>query len=62
MQDALEILITAYKSLGEDKLAADAERVLTLNRQAGRLLDDKPPPDEVSLGRKVWDYVGLDTN
>jgi outer membrane protein assembly factor BamD len=60
--DALEILIDAYKKLGEDKLAADAERVLTLNRQAGRLLDDAPAPGEISLGRKVWDYVGLDTN
>jgi outer membrane protein assembly factor BamD len=62
VQDALELLIDAYKKLGEDKLAADAERVLTLNRQAGRLLDDTPAPGEVSLGRKIWDYVGLDTN
>jgi len=62
VEDALEILIEAYKNLGEDKLAADAERVLTLNRQAGRLLDDEPPPAEVSLGRKLWDHIGLDTN
>jgi len=62
VKDALEILIDAYKGLGEDKLAADAERVLALNKQAGRLLDDEPPPGEVSLGRKIWDYVGLDTN
>jgi len=62
VEDALEILIAAYKHLGKDKLAADAERVLTLNRRAGRLLDDKPPPAEVSLGRKLWDYIGLDTN
>jgi outer membrane protein assembly factor BamD len=62
VQDALEILISAYKNLGEDKLAADAERVLILNKQAGRLLEDKPPPEEVSLGRKIWDYIGLDTN
>jgi len=62
VEDAMELLVEAYKNLGEDKLAADAERVLTLNRQAGRFLDDVPPPGEVSLGRKVWDYVGLDTN
>ncbi len=62
VEDALEILIVAYRSLGEHKLAADVERVLTLNRQAGRLLDDEPPPGEVSLGRKLWDYIGLDTN
>jgi outer membrane protein assembly factor BamD len=62
VEDALEILVDAYKNLGENKLAADAERVLVLNRQAGRFLDDEPAPGEVSLGRKVWDYVGLDTN
>lgn len=62
VQNALEILIEAYKKLGEDKLAADAERVLAVNRQSGRFLEDEPPPDEVSLGRKVWDYIGLDTN
>ncbi len=62
VEDALEILIEAYKHLGEDKLAADVERVLTLNRGAGRLLDDEPPPEEISLGRKLWDYIGLDTN
>ena len=62
VEGALEVLIDAYKALGKDKLAADAERVLTLNREAGRLLSDDPLPEEVSLGRKIWDYVGLDTN
>jgi len=62
VKDALEILIEAYKRLGKEQLAADAERVLTLNRQAGRLLDDKPPPGAVSLGRHAWDYIKLDTN
>jgi len=62
VEDALEVLIEAYRSLGKDQLAADAERVLTLNREAGRLLDDEPAPREVSLGRKIWDYVGLDSN
>jgi len=62
VEDALKILIEAYRQLGEDKLAADAERVLTLNRQAGRLLNDELPPGQVSFGRKLWDYIGLDTN
>ena len=62
VEDALEIMIDAYNKLGKKKLAADAERVLVLNRQAGRLIDDEPPPGEVSLTRKIWDYVGLDTN
>jgi outer membrane protein assembly factor BamD len=62
VKEALEVMIEAYKRLGEDKLAADAERVLTLNEQAGRFIEDGPAPGEVSLGRKLWDYVGLDTN
>ncbi|MCB2262724.1 MAG: outer membrane protein assembly factor BamD [Candidatus Thiosymbion ectosymbiont of Robbea hypermnestra] len=62
VKDALEILIEAYQRLGEEQLAADAERVLTLNRRAGRLLDDEPPPEEAGIGRQVWDYMGLDTN
>jgi len=62
VEEALEVLIDAYKKLGKSKLAADAERVLVLNRQEGRLLDDAPAPGEVSVGRKVWDYVGLDAN
>jgi outer membrane protein assembly factor BamD len=62
VQDALEVMIEAYKRLGEDQLAADAQRVLTLNRQAGRFLDDDVKPKEVGLSRKVWDYLGFDRN
>jgi len=62
VEDALKLLVDAYKGLGEDKLAADAQRVLSLNKQAGRLLEDTPAPGEISLGRKIWNYVGLDTN
>jgi outer membrane protein assembly factor BamD len=62
VEDALEVLIDAYSRLGEDKLAADARRVLELNRQAGRFIDDEPAPDEISLGRKLWDYLSLDEN
>ncbi|KAA6187729.1 outer membrane protein assembly factor BamD [Thiohalocapsa marina] len=62
VEDALEILIQAYDALGEERLAADARRVLDLNRQAGRFIDDEPAPDEISLGRKIWDYLSLDEN
>ncbi len=59
--EALEIMIQAYTAIGEEKLAADARRVLTLNRDAGRFeTDQKPEP--VTVGRKVWDYIGLDKN
>ncbi len=62
VEDALNIMVEAYTNLGEKQLAADAQRVLTLNKEAGRLLDDSPKPGEVSLGRKVWEYVGFDRN
>jgi outer membrane protein assembly factor BamD len=59
--EALEIMIQAYTAIGEEQLAADARRVLTLNRDAGRFeVDEKPEP--ATLGRKLWDYIGLDKN
>jgi outer membrane protein assembly factor BamD len=62
VEDALEIMVEGYNRLGQQQLAADAQRVLALNRQAGRLIDDTTKPQEVSLSRKVWDYLGLDRN
>jgi outer membrane protein assembly factor BamD len=62
VESALEVMIDAYKRLGEDELAADAQRVLKLNREAGRFLPDDVPPSEVSLSRKIWDYLELDKN
>jgi outer membrane protein assembly factor BamD len=62
VEDALEILIDAYQRLDKPQLAADAQRVLDLNRKAGRFIDDTPAPDEISLGRKIWDYLSLDEN
>jgi outer membrane protein assembly factor BamD len=64
VEAALELLIEAYEQLGYDQLAADAKQVLTLNREAQRFIsdDDIMPPDEISLGRRVWDYLGLDKN
>lgn len=60
VEDALETLIEAYRALGEDQLARDAQQVLELNRKAGRFISDQPPPEEVSLTRKLWDYLSLD--
>jgi outer membrane protein assembly factor BamD len=62
VEDALEVMVDAYKRLEQDKLAADAERVLTLNREAGRFISDETPPSELTLSRKVWDYLELDKN
>jgi len=62
VKSALEVMIDAYKRLGKEDLAADAQRVLTLNEEAGRFLPDEPDPDEVSLSRKLWDYLELDKN
>jgi outer membrane protein assembly factor BamD len=62
VEDALVVLVDAYERLGKDDLAADAQRVLELNRREQRFIDDTPPPSEISLGRKLWDYLGLDRN
>ncbi len=62
VEDALETLVAAYDALGEKKLAADAQRVLDVNRKAGRFVSDEPAPGEVSLSRKLWDYLQLDRN
>ncbi|WP_295389853.1 outer membrane protein assembly factor BamD [uncultured Thiodictyon sp.] len=62
VKEALEVLVEAYQALGEQKLAADAQRVLDVNRKAGRFISDEPAPGEVSLGRKFWDYLELDRN
>ncbi|WP_295543155.1 outer membrane protein assembly factor BamD [uncultured Thiohalocapsa sp.] len=62
VEDALEVLIDAYDALDKEMLAADARRVLELNQREGRFIDDTPPPEEISLGRRIWDYLGLDEN
>jgi outer membrane protein assembly factor BamD len=62
VEDALEVLVDAYRAVGEEKLASDTQRVLEINRQAGRFIDDEPAPSEVSLARKVWEYLSLDEN
>lgn len=62
VESALEVLIDAYTALGKRELAADAKRVLDLNREAGRFISAEPEPGEVSLARKLWDYLSLDEN
>lgn len=62
VEAALQVLVDAYTALGKQDLAADAKRVLDLNRQAGRFIDDTPEPGEVSLARRIWDYLSLDEN
>ena len=62
VEEALEVLIDAYDQLGKEQLAADARRVLDLNRREGRFVDDTPAPEEVSLGRRLWEYLGFDEN
>jgi outer membrane protein assembly factor BamD len=62
VESALEVLVDAYTALDKPELAADAKRVLVLNREAGRFIDDEPEPGDISLARKVWDYLSLDQN
>jgi outer membrane protein assembly factor BamD len=62
VKSALEVMADAYKLLGEQKLAADTERVIEVNEKAGRFISDEQAPGEVSLSRKVWNYLELDKN
>ncbi len=62
VESALEILVDAYTALDKPELAADAKRVLEVNREAGRFISDEPEPGDVSLARKVWEYLSLDEN
>jgi len=62
VESALEVMVDAYEALGEPKLAADARRVLEINRKANRFLSDTPDPGTIGLSRKLWDYLELDKN
>ncbi|RKT43286.1 outer membrane protein assembly factor BamD [Thiocapsa rosea] len=62
VESALEVLIDAYTALGKRELAADAKRVLDLNREAGRFAAEERDPGDVSLARKLWEYLSLDQN
>ena len=60
IKDALEVMIEAYNALDLKDLATDAQRVLALNEQNDSLIPDPRDLEEKTLGRKVWDYFGLD--
>ncbi len=63
VEPALELMAAAYTRLGMNDLAADAERVLRLNREQGvfdSLQDDAL--DAKPLSRKLWDAMKLDAN
>jgi outer membrane protein assembly factor BamD len=60
VKDALEIMIAAYTKLELPRLAQGAQRVLVLNEAEGNLIPDPLEIQEKSLGRRVWDYFGLD--
>ncbi len=62
VRDALVTMIDAYKKLGKDDLATDAQRVLDLNDKEGKFVTDQEAPEEIGLTRKVWDYLELDKN
>lgn len=62
VESALEVMIEAYKRLGDKNLAADTERVLELNRKEGRFVSEPAPPGQANLPRKIWNYLGLDKN
>lgn len=63
VKGALEIMIQAYDKLGLDKLSADAQRVLAMNRAGGYFDRLEPDPEaKKPLGRVIWDYLELDQN
>ena len=62
VEDALLVLIDAYRALGKDDLAADAKRVLDVNRNAGRFIAPEQEPEKPDLARKIWSYLNMDQN
>ena len=62
VEQALETMIDAYTRLNLPKLASDAKRVLDLNREQGVFDQNAEKPEDRSLARIAWDYMGLDKN
>jgi len=62
VRDALEIMIVAYQRLELPQLAEDAQRVLDLNLAKGNFVTDDIAPEDITLGRQLWDYLELDKN
>jgi len=62
VRDALVTMKDAYRRLGKDDLAADAQRVIDLNDKEGRFVQEEIKPEDITLSRKIWDYLELDKN
>lgn len=62
VKDALALMIDAYTKLELPELAQGAQRVLALNEAEGNLIPDPLELQEKGLGRRIWDYFGLDEN
>jgi outer membrane protein assembly factor BamD len=60
--EALQIMADAYDKLGMTNLADDAERVLALNEESGRLHLTGQAAEEKGFFRKIWDSFKLDKN
>jgi outer membrane protein assembly factor BamD len=61
VEQALELMVDAYTRLELTDLAADAQRVLAFNREQGNF-EKMDKPEDPSVARVVWDYLGLDQN
>ncbi|HBH35373.1 MAG TPA: outer membrane protein assembly factor BamD [Gammaproteobacteria bacterium] len=59
-EKALLIMVDAYTKLDLPEFAADANRVLVLNREQGKFGSDAYEEANRSLLKRFWDYVGLD--
>jgi outer membrane protein assembly factor BamD len=55
-------MVKAYTKLELTDLAADAKRVLDLNREKGTFTEFAETPNDRSFARVAWDYMGLDKN
>ena len=60
VSDALRIMVDAYTKLGMTELANDAQRVLALNEENGRLRLTGKPAAEKGFFRRIWESFKLD--
>lgn len=58
---ALQLMVTAYQHIGMNDLAADAQRIYSLNYPNGLPPIDNPKfAEEKTISEKVWQYLELD--
>ena len=62
VKPALEIMITAYTTLGLDKLEQDTRKILAFNQNNGSLIDDSSLPSNPGWLQNTWQYLELDKN